>query len=236
VGFSLKNLRFNAYNMFLDKKNMVVPESFEEITEAMAEKLAHQIPVLLRSIDILQKNKIPPQSLKLETEKWIDRTSKELIELKETVIKRKHSYIETLSENEQMRLAERHPVWMNGFNLYLEQIQDLMAIQRDEKTIIQCILKADILRSLKIYYYATDGDVLTINSLSSFKYTTCGTSAPWEANVVQSGIADRPKSRFIFLPTPEGHAQWIFIGNRWWIDNHRLWLDFGKCNSDEDID
>ena len=114
MGFSLKNLRFNAYNMFLDKKNMVVPESFEEITEAMAEKLAHQIPVLLRSIDILQKNKIPPQSLKLETEKWIDRTSKELIELKETVIKRKHSYIETLSENEQMRLAERHPVWMNG--------------------------------------------------------------------------------------------------------------------------
>ena len=214
---------------------MTVSESFEEITEAMAERLAWQIPAFLKRIDILQKNKITPQSHKVEMQKWIDKTNKELIGLKETIIKRKRSYVETLSENEQMRLAERHPVWMNGFNLYLEHIQYLIAFHRDESTIIQCILVADILRPLKIYYYASGGDVLAINSRNSLKYSTCGASTQWEDNVIQSNVVDRPTSRYIFLPAPEGHAQWIFMGNRWGIDNHRLWLDFGKSKSDQDI-
>ena len=70
--------------------------------------------------------------------------------LKEAISERKYLYLKNLSDNEQLCLAERHPVWMIDFNLHLEQIQDLIAIHKDGNTVIQCFLETHIFRSLMI--------------------------------------------------------------------------------------
>jgi hypothetical protein len=213
-----------------------MPEEFEEITEAMAEKLTDQIPELLKKIDALQKNKSASRYHKIELQKWIDKVNIELLNLKETVSERKHLYFKTLSDDVQLRLADRHPVWMRDFNLYFDQIKDLIAIHKDESTIVRCLLKTNTLRSLEIFYYASNGNVLTINSNKNLKYVGSEVPPVQRDNAEHKNVIDRPTGEYIFLPIPEGHAQWIFKGNRWGIDKNILWLDFGKSKGDESSD
>lgn len=233
MGFSLRNILITAQDLLSNRDNANIPEGFEEITEAMSERLADQIPELLKRIDYLQKNKILLQSDKIEIQKWIENKNNELLNLKETINERKCLYLKTLSDNEHLLLAERHPVWMIDFNLHLDQIQDLIAIHKEGKTFIQCFLEAHLFRSLKIFYYISDGNTLTINSNKNLKYIGCQMPSEHRNNTLRNNVIDRPKGEYIFLPISEGHAQWIFKGNRWGIDNNILWLDFGKTQGHE---
>jgi hypothetical protein len=150
------------------------------------------------------------------------------LKLKEAIYERKYSYLQTLSKDEQFCLAERHPVWIIDFNLYLDQIQNLIVIHNDENTIIQCFLGAHLFRSLKIFYYASDGNALAINSNKNLKYISFQTPSERINNALRNNFLNRSKGEYVFLPKPEGHAQWIFKGNKWGLDNNLLWLDFGK--------
>lgn len=229
MGFSLRNKRIKTQEILSSRNSTNIPAGFVEITEAMAERLANQVPELLRRFDSLQKNKNASQYHKIELQKWIDNENEELLNLKETVSARKHSYLKALPDDEQALLAERHPFWINDFNLYLDQIQDLIAIHKDESIIIQCLLEADIFSLLKIYYYASDNNVLTINSNKKLKPMNHQVQMQREDNVTHKSVIDRPATgEYIFLPMPERQAQWAFKGNRWGIKNHILWLDFGK--------
>lgn len=228
MGFSLRNILITTQDLLSNRGNANIPEGFEEITEAMSERLADQIPELLKRIDYLKNNKSISQSNIIEVQKWIDKKNNELLNLKEAISERKYLYLKNLSDNEQLCLAERHPVWMIDFNLHLEQIQDLIAIHKDGNTVIQCFLETHIFRSLMIYYYASDGNALTINSSKNLKHISCQAPSELRNNALCANIIDRPNGEYIFLPIRDGHAQWIFKGNRWGIDNNILWLDFGK--------
>lgn len=236
MGFTLRNIRITSQDLLSNRDNANISEGFEEITEAMSESLADQVPELLKRIDYLRKNKKLSQNNKIEIQRWIDKKNNDLLKLKEAICERKYSYLQTLSQNEQLHLAECHPLWIIDFNLYLDQIQDLIAIHKDESTIIQCFLEANIFRSLKIFYYASDGNTLTINSNKNLKYINCQTPSERRNNALRKNFLNRPKGEYIFLPTREGHEQWIFKGNRWGLDNNILWLDFGKRQSHEGHD
>lgn len=236
---SFKNISFKTQESLSKRNGSDINEVYGEITEVMAERLADQIPELLKRIDYLRKNKNLSQKDKNELQKWIDKKNEELFELKETIAARKYSYIKTLSDDERLHLFERHPIWMNDFKLCFDQIKDLAAIEKDKNTIIQCLLNPHTFKSLKIFYYASDGNVLTINSNNSNKNLKSITShEPLEPNMkaVHNNVIDRSGGEYIFLPMPEGHAQWIFTGNRWGIENSVLWLDFGKSKDHEWVD
>jgi hypothetical protein len=72
VGFSLRNILITTQDSLSNRENANIPEGFEEITEAMSESLADQIPKLLKRIDYLQKNKNLSQNNKIEIQNWID--------------------------------------------------------------------------------------------------------------------------------------------------------------------
>lgn len=230
MALNLKNLRIKTQALLLTRENANIPEGFEEITEAMAERLTDQIPAFIKRIDSLRGNTGASQHHKIELQKWIDNKNAELLNLKETISERKYTHLGTLPDDARVRLAEHHPVWMIDFNLHLEQIQDLMAIHKDESTVVQCLLETDILRCLKIFYYASDGNVLTISSNLCSQRVSHELSVKHSANVRQNNITDRLTGEYFFQSLPEGHAQWTFTGNRWGIDNNILWLDFGKRN------
>jgi hypothetical protein len=72
VGFSLRNILITTQDSLSNREKANIPEGFEEITEAMSESLADQIPKLLKRIDYLQKNKNLSQNNKIEIQNWID--------------------------------------------------------------------------------------------------------------------------------------------------------------------
>ncbi len=72
MGFSLRNILITTQDSLSNREKANIPEGFEEITEAMSESLADQIPKLLKRIDYLQKNKNLSQNNKIEIQNWID--------------------------------------------------------------------------------------------------------------------------------------------------------------------
>ena len=138
---NLKNLRIKTQALLSTRENTDMPEGFEEITEAMAEKLTDQIPEFIKRVDSLHENTSASHYHKIELQKWIDNKNKELLNLKETISERKYSYLGTLSDDARIRLSERHPVWMIDFNLYLEQIQDLIAIHKKKALLFNVFWK-----------------------------------------------------------------------------------------------
>ena len=141
MALNLKNLRIKTQALLSTRENTNIPEGFEETTEAMAESLTDQIPEFIKRVDSLQKNISASHYHKIELQKWIDNKNKELLNLKETISERKYSYLRTLSDDARIRLAERHPVWMIDFNLYLEQIQDLIAIHKKKALLFNVFWK-----------------------------------------------------------------------------------------------
>ena len=227
LGISLKNLLTKAPGLFSTRENTRVPEEFEVITEAMSERLAERVPKLLKGLEALQKKTRASQRHKIELQKWVDKENEELLNLKETISERKRSYLKSLPENARSLLVKSHPVWASNFNLYLDQIQDLFAIHKDECTIVQCILETHTFKSIKIFYYASGGNLLCINSRRNLEYDV--NTIPLQCRDVQLDNSEgHLLGEYIFRPIPKGHAQWTFTGNRWGVENHILWLDFGK--------
>lgn len=73
MGFNLRNILITTQDLLSNRGNANIPEGFEEITEAMSERLADQIPELLKRIDYLKNNKSISQSNIIEVQKWIDK-------------------------------------------------------------------------------------------------------------------------------------------------------------------
>jgi hypothetical protein len=96
----------------------------------------------------------------------------------------------------------RHPAWISNFNMNLDQIHDLFAISKDEHIIVQSTLETSVLKSSKIFYYGSGGDMLCINSYKDLKCED-------DALPVKCG------GEYLLRPGPGGHAQWTFPGNRW---------------------
>lgn len=232
MGVNLKNLLAMAPGLFPSKRNPPEEEEFEVITEAMAERLAERTPKLLKGLDALQKNTKASQQHKIELQKWVDRENEELYNLKETIGERKRSHLASVSENARSLLAKRHPVWAHNFNLYLDQIQDLFGIHKDMNTIIQCILEPSTLRLLKIFYYASGENLLCINSRRNLIYDEKEIPVKYRAGNPLTCTDENHSGEYIFRPIPGGHAQWTFTGIRWGVENHMVWLDFGKSQED----
>lgn len=232
MGINLKNLLARAPGFFPSKESPSKQEEFEIITEAMAERLAERAPKLLKGIDALQKNMKASQHHKIELQKWVDKENEELLNLKETISERKRSHLATVSENARSFLVKRHPVWASNFDIYLHQIQDLFGIHKDRNTIIQCILDPHILSSLMVFYFASGETLLCINSRRNLKYDKNEIPLKRSNEHTLSHNDENPSGEYIFRPIPGGHAQWIFSGNRWGVENNMLWLDFGKCSGD----
>jgi hypothetical protein len=231
MGLKLKNLLTKGADLFSATENASPPEEFEIITEAMAERLAERAQKLLKGLDALQNNTKASQHDKIELQKWVDKENDELFHLKIHICERKRSRMESTPESGRSLLGKRHPVWADDFNIYLDQIEDLFAVHKNECTIIQCNLGEDVLQSLKIFYYASEGNILCINSHRSLEYNSHTIPVSFSIEVSPDFSDDRPMGEYIFRPIPGGHAQWTFTGNRWGIDNNIVWLDFGKNKS-----
>jgi hypothetical protein len=229
---SLKNLFTKTQVLFSAREAIRLPEEFEVITEVMAERLADRVPKLLKGLDALREKTEASQHHKIELQKWIDKENQELLDLKETICERKRSHLESISENARSLLRKRHAVWASNFDLYIDQIQDLFAIQKDESTIVQCILEEHALRTLKIFYYASGESLLCINSRRNLRYNKSEMPVKSQTDVPSDTSDQYRFGEYIFRPIPGGHAQWTFTGSRWGIENHILWLDFGKSRDD----
>jgi hypothetical protein len=235
MGLNLKNLLTRAPGLFSAKENVPESREFEIITEAMAERLAERAPKLLKGLHALQKNAKASQHHKIELQKWIDKENEELLDLKKTIRERKRSLIESLSENEKIHLAKRHPVWLNNFNIYLDQIEDLFAVRKNESTIVRCNVDSETTKSLKVFYYAADQTILCINSHRTLTYNSkeMPVHLHCETETLSDSMADHTPGEYSFRPVPGGQAQWTFTGNKWGIEDNIVWLDFGK-NKTED--
>jgi len=228
MGLSIKHLSLISSGPRSDTDNPTISPGFEELIEAMAERLADRTPKLLKGLDALQKKARTSQHDVTKLQAWVDKENQELLNLKETIRERRGSYIKTLSVDARACLAVRHPVWMSNFNMYLDQIQDLFAIHKDGRAVVKCTLQANTLKALKIYYYPSCEAVLCINSDQSQKCVSDETPIDGWAESKQSLKESYPSNEYIFRSVAGGHAQWIFTGNRWGIENYILWLDFGK--------
>jgi len=227
--FSLKSVLMNPAGLCQGRESSNISGSYEEVTEAMAERLASRAPKLLRGLNILEERNRDPRRHTMELQKWLDKEKEELFNLKKTIDERKRSYLKAFSENAKVHLRTRHPVWISTFNMCLDQVQDLFAIHKEERTVVQCIVGTNVLECLKIYYYASSEAVLCINSDQSLSCVSDETSMECDTDSKQGLKESYPSDEYIFRPFAGGHARWIFTGNRWGLDNYILWLDFGKC-------
>jgi hypothetical protein len=228
MGLSIKHLSLISLSPRSDTDNPNISPGFEEVTEAMAERLADRTPKLLKGLDALQKKARTSQRDVTKLRTWVDKENQELLNLKETIRERRDPYIKTLSVDARACLAVRHPVWVSTFDICLDQIQGLFAIHKDGRAVVKCTLQANTLKPLKIYYYASCHASLCINSDQVQKYVSDETPIESWAESKQGLKESYPSNEYIFRSAAGGHAQWIFTGNRWGIENYILWLDFGK--------
>ena len=215
-----------SLNSLLHTKRSVAPDrvrpkesgSHEGTIESMAEELVVRIARLQKRLDSLHGSGIS-QKEKKEIRKWADKENGELLNLKNTIMERKQSYLQTLSLDDMERLANRHPVWMVDFDMYLDQIGEVSLTYEAERAVVQFTLEPPVLKALQIYHYAAGGDL---------KYED---RKPHKANGARMTVIDdvpHPSGKFIFHPSDGSHAQWIFSGERWGFHDNVIWLDFGR--------
>lgn len=207
-------------------------DAFQETTEAMSEILAQRVPRLLKALDALQKKTKASDQHRSELRAWIDKENGELLCLKEAIAERKRSFLEAASAGQRQSLASFHPVWMTSFNVYIEQIIELYATQRDGRTIIHCKMPDSTFNSLRIYYYASGSDLLCVNSHRNLPYASCPDLVGREPVCNLSFSDEKPYGEYVFHPIAGGKAQWLFTGCRWGIDENVVWLDFGDNDDD----
>jgi len=232
VGLSLRNLRLKTRGVTATGEEGVTPDGHEEITEAMAERLAERTPRLIKGTEALKKASEGSPHHRMALQKWVDKESAELLDLRETVIQRKRSYLETASHNTRISLAARHPVWMSSFNISLDQIKDLFAVSEDKNVIVHCLLEVQVLQSVRIFYYGSGSDVLSLDSRPNMEHDCTTIPAGQIITREQGNGQDCHRGEYYFRPISGGHAQWTFTGNRWGIANNSLWIDFGKDTGD----
>jgi hypothetical protein len=221
-----------AFNKILHTTHTVAPEKiyltdsddYEKKIEYMAEDLVKRITRLHKRLAALRVSGLSQkEQVKIRT--WADKENDKLLHLKETISKRKHSYIQTIPTHHLFRLANHHPLWKTHYDMYMDQIEKTTLTRDGEHVFVRCILKPHVLNSLEIFHDAGDGKVLCINSDRGLRYE--GQSG--EKDGIRWILVNDtlyPLRKNMFRMVERIRAQWIFTGDTWGLNDHILWLDF----------
>jgi hypothetical protein len=156
-----------------------------------------------------------------------DKEDEELVQFKETIRKRKRSYIKTISTHDLVRLANHHPVWKTHYDLYMDQMQETTLAHEEEHAFVRCALKPNVLNSLKIFHDAGDGNVLCINSDRGLQYEDGHAGQRGGVRWMPVKEVFSPWRKNMFHMVERIRAQWVFIDDTWGLSDNILWLNFG---------
>jgi hypothetical protein len=210
-------------------------DEYEKKIESMAEDLVGRMTRLHKRLGALRVSGVS-QKEKAKIQTWAGKEDEELHRLKETICKRKHSYIKTIPTHHLTRLANHHPVWKTHYDVYMDQIEKTILTREDEHAYVQCTLKPHVLNSIKIFYHAGEGNFLCINSDRGLRYEDGLPDA--KAGIRWALINDvfSPLRRNLFRMVERIRAQWVFTDEKWGLNDHILWLKFdGREVNDNSI-
>jgi hypothetical protein len=231
---SFKKILHTTHTVASEKICPTDSDDYEKKIESMAEDLVIRMTRLRKHLDALRSSGLS-QKEKAKIRKWADQENDELLHLKETIRKRKLSYIKTISTHDLTRLANHHPVWKTRYDVYMDQIQKTTLTHSGEQAYVRCTLKAHVLNSLKIFRDAGDGTMLCVNSDRGLRYED-GRSG--HANGVEWMLindAFYPLRRNMFRMVERIRAQWVFTDEKWGISGHIIWLAFGTREVSENF-
>ena len=220
------NLHNATHDVASDEIYPTSSDSYEEKIESMAEDLIIRTDRYCQRLNMLHFSGLS-QREKTKIRKWADKEREKLLHLKEAICEQKRSYLKTIPKKDQTRLANHHPVWKTHYNLYMDQIQKTTIAYEAEKPIIRCTLKPHALSSLKIFREAGDGDVLCINSERALRYDNESSEVRDEVRRISVNNVFFSWRDYAFRPIEKLRLQWIFTHDKWGLNNHILWLDFG---------
>jgi len=201
-------------------------DEYEKKIESMAEDLVGRMTRLHARLGALRVSGVS-QKEKATIQTWADKEDEELVRLKETIRRRKHSYVKTISTHDLIRLANHHPVWKTHYDLYMDQMQETTLAHEEEHAFVRCTIKPNVLNSLKIFHDAGDGNVLCINSDRGLRYEDGGSVQADGVRCLFVNDGFSPLRRDIFRMVERIRAQWVFIGDNWGLNDSTLWLNFG---------
>ena len=231
---AFKNILHTTHTVAPEKICPTDSDDYEKKIESMAEDLVVRMTRLHKRLGALRLSDLSKKE-KAKIRTWADKENDELLHLKETISKRKHSYIKTIPTHHLFRLANHHPVWKTHYDMYMDQIQQTTLARDGEHAFVRCILKPHVLNSLEIFHDAGDGKVLCVNSDRGLQYED-GYSG--HANGVKLTLVNDVFSPFhnnMFRMVERIRAQWIFIGDKWGLNDHILWLTFGTQEVSENV-
>lgn len=197
----------------------------EKMIESMAEDLVIRTTRLQKRLGALRSSGLSKME-KAKIRTWADKENDELLHLKETIRKRKLSYIKTISTHDLTCLANHHPVWKSCYDVYMDQIQKTTLTYEGEHAVVRCALTPHVLNSLKIFHETGDGTMLCVNSDRGLR---CEAQSEEKDGVRWTLINDvfYPLRKNMFRMVERIRAQWVFTGDKWGLNDHTLWLDFG---------
>jgi len=209
-------------------------DDYEKKIESMSEDLVVRMTRLHKRLGALRVSGLSQkEQVKIRT--WADKENDELLHLKKTISKRKRSYIKTIPTHHLFRLANHHPVWKTHYDMYMDQIQQTTLVRDGEHAFVRCTLTPHVLNSLEIFHDAGEGKVLCVNSDRGLQYED-GYSG--HASGVKLTLVDDVFSPFhnnMFRMVERIRAQWIFIDDKWGLNDHILWLTFGTREVSENV-
>ena len=220
-----------AINNILDAANVgetafTDSDDYEKKIESMAEDLVTRMTRLHKRCGALGLSFLShKESAKIQA--WASKENEELLRLKETIRRRKQSYVKTIPAHHVVHLGNHHPVWKTHYDVYMDQIERTILAQEGEQAYIRCTLKPNVLTSLKIFWYAGDGKVLCVNSDRGLRYEDGQPEAKDGVKWTLTNDTFYPLRRNMFRMMERIRAQWIFRDEKWGISSHILWLAFG---------
>jgi pterin-4a-carbinolamine dehydratase len=229
---AFKKIHHTTHSVAPDKICLTDSDDYAKKIESMAEDLVvrmarlHKRLVALRSSGLSKKEKA-----KIRT--WADQEDNELLHLKVTIRKRKQSYIKTISTHDLIRLANHHPVWKTHYDVYMDQIQKTTLTHEGEHAAVRCTLTPHVLNSLMIFHDAGDGKVLCVNSDRGLQYEDgyLGHASGVKLTLVNGVFS--PFHNNMIRMVERIRAQWIFIGDKWGLNDYILWLHFNTQQANE---
>ena len=135
---------------------------------------------------------------------------------------KKLSYIRTISTNDLTRLVNHHPVWKTHCNVYMDQIQKATLTYEEENALVRCTLKPHVVKFLKIFRVAGEGNVLCINSDRGLRYEDRRTGQGDGVRRIPVNNVFYSRRENMFRYVERIRAQWIFTGDTWGLNDCSL--------------
>jgi hypothetical protein len=235
---AFKNILHTTHTVAPEKICLTDSDDYEKKIESMSEDLVVRMTRLQKRLGALRVSGLSKKEMtKIRT--WADKENDELLHLKKTIRKRKHSYIKTIPTHHLIHLANHHPVWKTHYDVYMDQIQKTTLAYEGEHAFVRCTLKPQVLTSLKIFRDAGDGKVLCVNSDRGLRYED---GLPGQAEGARRVLVKNVFSSWrehMFRMVERIRVQWMFTGDTWGFNDHILWFDFGtreKTVAEDPID